>query len=280
MNHSLLVGALAAFSVVLAAVIIRRAVNMSIELTTRARLYGRDEQLAVAHKHSITRAVVVCGMVALPATIALSGALVPAGIVAVLELVAFGVLRQVLRARASERYERSIPLVLDQMTRSVRSGSGIIAALREASTSVSGDVGDDIGRVVKEAAHGQRISTSLMAWSERRPTRTVRLCAGALSLAIETGAAQAQAIDSAAATVRQALNAVSTTRSHATQARASAATLTVLPLLVSGPVLIVSSHAQHFMFATGLGNAILIAGLVLDAIGAMWMSYLIKRTLS
>lgn len=206
-----------------------------------------------------------------------------AGLVPALLVIVFGFgiekATSVLSAtRRIRDYEQSVPLALDSIARSLRSGAGILSAIQEAGESNRGDLGNDMRRVVRETKMGNGIGEALDNWASLRPYYSVKLCSGALSLALETGAAQGQVIDSVAATLRQSLNAREMAKSAASEYQMTAVAMSALPIFIAGPLLATNADARSFMFHTPVGASMLLVGIALDVGSLVWMNSLIERS--
>lgn len=187
--------------------------------------------------------------------------------------------RSGLEQRQRAEYERNLPLCLDSMARSLRSGAGILPALTEAGAATPGKVGHDVSSVAREVGMGRSISESLEAWNQRKPLSSVQLCVGALTLALETGAAQAQVVDSISANLRRHLNAQAMAKSAAVEYQMSSVVLSVIPLVICVPTVLFNTDARQFMLHTTIGSVFFMAGLMLDAAGFLWMNQMIKRAM-
>lgn len=179
------------------------------------------------------------------------------------------------RHRADAAYEAVLPAALDGLARSLRSGASLVQALSEAAAAVPGPLGDDLARVSRETAQGIPVVQALEAWPARRPLPVVRLAAAALCMGAELGGAQARAVEGVAATVRDRLAAAAELRALATQARASAAVLVVAPVAFSAFAVATDARTAAFL-RTPLGAAVLLAGVALDAAGALWMGAIVR----
>jgi tight adherence protein B len=180
--------------------------------------------------------------------------------------------RQGARLRA---YNRNLVRVLDVIVLSLRSGAGLAGGIREAAGARDGVVERDLREVVRQMDFGLPFEESLQAWSDRSALRSVRLTVACMLLAHETGGSNAASIAAVRATVRNAMTAESSVQTHAAQARASVAALSIMPLALSGPMLATNAAARQFMLHTPIGVSLLMAGLVLDVLGLFWMSRLI-----
>ena len=179
------------------------------------------------------------------------------------------------RGRADARLQAALPAALEAVARSLRSGAGLRAAIREAGAATPGVLGVDLTHVAR-TAEAVGIVAALEAWAEARPLPGVRLAVAALCLGAETGGAQARAIDGVAVTLRQRLSVAAEARALASQARASAAVIALSPLVFCGLTSATDSRVAAFLFRSGAGAAVLTAGLVLDIAGALWMARLTR----
>lgn len=180
------------------------------------------------------------------------------------------------RGRRVAAIEAALPLALEAMARSLRTGGSLRQAVSEAASAATPPLADDLGVVAGAVAHGAPLATALEQWAEARPLPGVRLAAAALTLGAETGGGQAKAIDGVARTIRDRLGAVAEVKAQATQARVSAAVIALSPLAFG----VLSTATDHrtatFLLRTAPGLVLLTTGLALDALGAAWMARLTR----
>ena len=176
-----------------------------------------------------------------------------------------------LHARADRAVERELPEALDAVARSLRSGSSLRRAVDEAACSVAGPLADDLARVRRALDAGDPLGDALERWAANRPVPGVRLAVAALSLGAETGGASAQAVDGVAATLRTNLGIAAEVRALSSQARLSALVIVLAPVAFSLLAFTTDPTAASFLLRTPLGLGCLAAGLVLDAVGWLWM---------
>ncbi len=183
--------------------------------------------------------------------------------------------KRAMRSRRAGQAEAALPVALESVARSLRSGSTLAQAVAEAAAAVPGEMGTDLARVADHAV-GAGLAAALDAWARARPSANVRLAATALGLAADTGGAAAGAVDGLAATLRQRLAAAAEVRALATQARLSAAVIGTAPAAFA----VLSSAADHraagFLLGTPAGLACLGGGVALDLIGLIWMAHVTR----
>ncbi|HEV2759021.1 MAG TPA: type II secretion system F family protein [Acidimicrobiales bacterium] len=182
------------------------------------------------------------------------------------------------RGRADARLEQALPGALEAVARSLRSGASLRQAVEEAgSASGTGRVlAGELSRAAAEAAQGASLVTALEAVGARRPLPGVRLGVAALCLGAETGGAQARAVDGVAATVRERLAVSAELRALSSQARISALVIGLAPLGFGAFAAATDPRTSEFLLHTPAGLVLLVTGLILDALGWLWMQHLAK----
>ena len=104
----------------------------------------------------------------------------------------------------------------------------------------------------------------------------MRLGVAALCLGAETGGAQARAVDGVAATVRERLAVAAELRALSSQARISALVIGLAPIGFGAFAAATDPRTAQFMLHTPAGLALLVGGLILDALGWLWMQRLAR----
>jgi tight adherence protein B len=181
--------------------------------------------------------------------------------------------------RADTRIEQALPVALEAVARSLRSGASLRQAVEEAGRASSGGgraLAAELARAAAEAAQGASLVASLEAVAVRRPLPGVRLGVAALCLGAETGGAQARAVDGVAATVRERLAVAAELRALSSQARISALVIGLAPVGFGAFAAATDPRTAQFMLHTPAGLALLVCGLILDALGWLWMQRLAR----
>ena len=183
------------------------------------------------------------------------------------------------RGRADARIEQALPVALEAVARSLRSGASLRQAVEEAGRARAGGgraLAAELSRAAAEAAQGASLVAALEAIAARRPLPGVRLGVAALCLGAETGGAQARAVDGVAATVRERLAVAAELRALSSQARISALVIGLAPVGFGAFAAATDPRTAQFMLHTPAGLALLVCGLILDALGWLWMQRLAK----
>ncbi|MEY2469139.1 MAG: tight adherence protein [Actinomycetota bacterium] len=210
------------------------------------------------------------GLAAALAGLLLAGPVLAAialGAVAALPVVA----ASVMHARAEASYDTNLAQFLDAVGRSIRSGGSIASAIDEAAAVARGAVASDTRRVAAGVQRGQPITRALDSWIRTRERGSVRLAVGALGLAVETGGPPARVIEEVSSALRQRQQLEGEARALAAQARLSALVVGLAPIAFAALTCITDRKNAHLLFGTPIGLACVTVGLILDALGALWM---------
>jgi tight adherence protein B len=174
--------------------------------------------------------------------------------------------------RTHVRISRDLPVALDAVAAAMRSGTGPLVALANGARAVGASpVGADLLGVVHDARSGVTLTAALQAWAGRRGGREVRLAAAALSMAVEVGGSQARTVDEVASVLREQRALEEEVRVQAAQARASATLVGLAPLAFAAVVVAIDPERAAAMWATPVGLGAVSGGLVLEAVGLLWM---------
>ena len=179
-----------------------------------------------------------------------------------------------LRARRGHgpaRMEAALPVALEAMARALRSGASMRQAVEEAATATPGPLAAELRLVSAQAARGAPLVEALQAMGERQPLPGVRLAVAALCLGVETGGAQARAVDGVASTLRDRLGVAAEVRALSAQARLSAVIIGLAPVGFGAFAAATDPRTATFVFHTVPGLLLLAVGLALDGLGWLWM---------
>ena len=181
------------------------------------------------------------------------------------------------RGRADVQLERQLPLALESIARSLRSGASVRQAVGEAAAAGGGRALQlELATVAAQAGHGSSLVGALEALVDRRPRPGVRLAVAALCLGIDTGGAQARAVDGVAATMRERLAVEAEVKALSSQARVSALVIGLAPLGFGAFAAATDPRTSQFLLHTPAGLSFVTVGLLLDGVGWLWMQRLCR----
>lgn len=279
----MILGCIASFGVVIGALLVRLMWIRVARAKVRTRLSGggdtglmavRDESVSM----NLTLMVVGIGISL--------WALFQSGVVLSV-LAAFGMV-VVLRIRArlldvthKKAREEAIPELLESVVRQVRSGASVLAAYEEVAKEAHlhsrlQPIAHELSQVLREVTLGSSFVSSLAGWSVHSQDRAVQSGVLATLVSYDTGASTAKGLDAASSAVLAALEGQQLARTHAAQAVVSAGVLAVMPVVVTGGLLVMHGGVREFLLHSAIGVAVLVVGLVFNGIGLWWMNRIIR----
>jgi len=184
--------------------------------------------------------------------------------------------RPVRLAAEHRRLVADLPGALEDVARSLRSGTSLRVALAEASKAAAGPARTDLGTVVARVDRGVSIGEALDAWAVRRPAAEVRLTVAALGLGLDAGFTSARTIDGVAATLRERAAVAGEVAAQAAQARLSALVIALLPVAFTTWACLTDGRIAGFLLASPAGWACLLGGVGLNVVGAAWMARIMR----
>lgn len=182
---------------------------------------------------------------------------------------------RLLAARRSRAIDSGLAAWLDAAARSARAGASLRHALLEGAASLGGaPTGVHLIPFADALRGGETLGRALDGL-DTDSTAARRLVGRALRLAAATGGPSASMLDAVAATLHERSGVAREVRALATQARASAAVMVAAPIVFSLGAMAADPGVGEFLTSTA-GVLCIGLGLCLDAVGAAWMSRLVR----
>jgi tight adherence protein B len=167
--------------------------------------------------------------------------------------------------------ERDLPVAVDLVAASVRSGHGVVEALGVAASGVGGPFEADVAALTRRIERGATTEEALEWWASRRRVPGVGALVLTCRVGLSMGRGLPEALDALAATMSVDAGLDGQRRSASTQALTSAVVMVALPVVVA-----LSGLGR--LAGSLVGLASLAMALALDAVGAVWMWRLIRTT--
>lgn len=155
----------------------------------------------------------------------------------------------------------------DAIARALRSGRSLSAAVVEAAERYGQPALVEIARAV---GVGEQLPTAIDRVTSRVADPDVLLVVQVLAVAAEHGGSQAEAIDRAAATLRERAALREERRAQAASARLSTRVMTVLPFAFTGFVATTDGDVRDVLLRTPVGWTCLTIGVALNLAGRAW----------
>jgi tight adherence protein B len=137
-----------------------------------------------------------------------------------------------LRTRRLKKIEEQMPLALDVINRALRAGHPVISAVHLAAAELGDPIGMEFGVVVDETTYGADFKDALHSFAHRTGSQDAQFFAASIAIQSETGGNLAEVLDGLASVIRGRLTLTKRVKALASEGKASAILLSVLPILL------------------------------------------------
>lgn len=180
--------------------------------------------------------------------------------------------RWIRRVADRKDHDRDLPDFVDQIIRSLRSGESLPRAIRSAAATRTAD---DHRQLVVDLDAGEPVGEAITKWSEAATSPLRDLAAVALGLAATSGGSVATVLGGVSESLRERIALEREVRALSAQARASAMVMIVAPIGFAFLGASADSRVASLLLTRPLGWACVSVGIGLNAIGGWWMSRMI-----
>jgi tight adherence protein B len=170
--------------------------------------------------------------------------------------------------------EEAMAALLDEIASVTRAGTSLAAALRELASARTS--ARELGSVIARVDRGSTLAAALEHWRDTATDAPSRLTATVLTHVAALGGTDARPLEAVADSLRERVAVRGELRTQAAQARASAVVLSVLPPAFLVVVTAIDPDVAEVLLQTSLGWSCLVAGLLLDVTGALWMARIVR----
>ncbi len=176
------------------------------------------------------------------------------------------------RARQrSARFDQQLPAALQLLATSLRSGFGIMEAIKTVARETDPPLAAEFGHIVDEGRLGGSFEDSMDRLVERIGSRDLRIVARALRTHRKVGGNLAEILEGVADTMRERARLRGHVQSLTAEQRFGGAIVGLLPLWVIAFFLLVDPAFISPLWETSPGRLILAAGLAMEAVAFLIM---------
>lgn len=154
-----------------------------------------------------------------------------------------------LRNARIKKIEAQLPLALDIVNRAIRAGHPVISAVQLAADELGDPVGSEFGLIVDETTYGVEFKEALANFARRTGSPDGHFFAVSVSIQSETGGNLAEILEGLASVMRGRHSLSLRVKALASEGRASAVLLTVLPILMIGVQLLIHPRVYTDKFS-------------------------------
>jgi tight adherence protein B len=177
------------------------------------------------------------------------------------------------RAARLRRFAALLPEAIDLLSRALRAGHALTAAIEMVAREVADPVGTEFRRTFEEQNFGLPLREALLNLANRIPVADLHFLVTAMLVQKETGGNLAEVLDKTGHVIRERTRLLGQLRIYTAQGRMTGWILGVLPFLVFAALNFLSPSYTHVMLDDPAGRHWILIGLGLMCIGV----YLIRR---
>jgi tight adherence protein B len=174
--------------------------------------------------------------------------------------------------RRSKRFKTfgvQLPDALDMLSRALRSGQSMGAAIGMAATEIPAPLGKEFARVFDEQNLGVPLEDSLSSLADRIPNLDLKFFATAVILQRQTGGDLAEILDKIGSLVRERFQIMGQVQALTGEGRLSGVVLLALPVLLFGAVYHLNHDYLSVLLTDDMGKKMLLGAIALQAVGAL-----------
>jgi tight adherence protein B len=180
------------------------------------------------------------------------------------------------RSSRLARFEEQFPESLDLLSRALKAGHALQTALGMAADEMKDPVGPEFKKTFDQQNFGLPLRDALHQMTERVPILDVRFFVTAVLIQRDTGGNLSEILDNLAHVVRERFKIRRQVRVHTAHGRFTAFVLLALPAGLAVALSIISPDNMAPLFHERLGQLMLMAAMVLQLIGFIWIRSVIK----
>jgi tight adherence protein B len=191
----------------------------------------------------------------------------------------FGLVPAMLRYKRSNRlykFEEHFPEALDLLSRAIRAGHAFSAGMKMVADELGEPVGPEFRKAFDEQNYGLPLKESFNNLCERIPLLDVRFFATAVLIQRETGGNLSEILDNLANVVRERFKIRRQVRVHTAHGRFTGYVLMALPAFLAIALSFINPEHMNLLFEEKLGHLMIVACIVMQAIGFIWIKQVIK----
>ena len=182
----------------------------------------------------------------------------------------------VKRKRRLRVFEEQFPEGLDLISRALKAGHAFATGLKMVADEMPEPVGPEFRKTFDEQNFGLPMKDALENLTLRIPLLDVRFFATAVLIQRETGGNLSEILENLAHVVRERFKILRQVRVYTAHGRFTGYVLLALPAVLCIALSFINPDHMNLLFRHHMGQMLLIAALVLQMIGYIWIRQVIK----
>jgi tight adherence protein B len=180
------------------------------------------------------------------------------------------------RTKRLDKFEEHFPEALDLLSRGIRAGHAFSAGMKMVADELHEPVGPEFRKAFEEQNYGLPLKESLNNLALRIPLLDVRFFSTAVLIQRETGGNLSEILDTLANVVRERFKIRRQVRVHTAHGRFTGWVLMALPAFLAVALSFINPDHMKLLFTDPIGQMMVMASLVMQAVGFVWIKKVIK----
>jgi tight adherence protein B len=186
------------------------------------------------------------------------------------------VMLRIKRTRRLRAFEEAFPEALDLIARALKAGHAFATGLKMVADEMDEPVGPEFRKTFDEQNFGLPMKDALENLTHRIPHLDVRFFATAVLIQRETGGNLSEILENLAHVVRERFKILRQVRVYTAHGRLTGYVLLALPAFLGVALSFINPEHMNLLFRERMGQLMLIAAMVMQFIGYMWIKQVVK----
>ena len=208
------------------------------------------------------------------------GALLTNGLIGILVAVAGPFLAKiglsVMTDKRRGKFEAQLTDTIQMLIGGLRVGHSIMRSIEAAATEADAPTSEELSRIVNEVRIGKDAHLALEEAAQRMDSEDFEWIGQAIQINREVGGDLAEVLEQVASTIRERSEIKGQVRALSGEGKMSAYILMAMPVVVAIMISFINPGYTDVFFTEPLGIAMLVASLIMFAVGGFWMSRIVK----
>jgi tight adherence protein B len=180
------------------------------------------------------------------------------------------------RGKRVRAFEEGFPEALDLIARALKAGHAFVTGLKMVADEMPEPIGPEFRKTFDEQNFGLPLKDALENLTMRVPGLDVRFFATAVLIQRETGGNLSEILENLAHVVRERFKILRQVRVYTAHGRMTAYVLLALPAVLCVALAFINPDHMNLLFRERMGQMLLMAAVVMQAIGYFWIRQVIK----
>ena len=183
---------------------------------------------------------------------------------------------KIKRRRRMNKFEEQFPEALDLISRALKAGHAFATGLKMVADELEEPVGPEFRKTFDEQNFGLPLKDALDNLTVRIPILDVRFFATAVMIQRETGGNLSEILENLGHVVRERFKILRQVRVYTAHGQLTGYVLLALPAFLGVALMFISPDHMNLLFRERLGQQMLMAAVVMQTVGYLWIQQVIK----